>query len=633
MDRQIVYDGQIPQTLDILDTAKFSMIDGAYQDRAFLGTTTVIAGLACTPMSPPSLQVSVGVGSMFALMQTDATAYGKLPADTTHTIVKQGINYDPDVFTITPPNTVGFSQNFLVQATIADQDSDLAVLPYYNVNTPLQPLSGPNNSGATQYTTRRCNCTPALKAGIAATSGTQTTPTPDPGYVGLFVVTVAYGQTAITQANIVQLATAPFFPTLPAVPPDVQQNLWTFAQDVGSVNAYAATIAPPVAALTPGMGVFIRIANTNTAAATFNLNGLGAVAIHRGNGSALSAGDLNAGQIVALAYDGAAWQTVNYFGFTSATTNNNTFVLSIPYAADTGAVNAMVGTFSPAITSLQSGNIVTVKAANVNTGDTTLQCNALAPIHLLENGQVLQPRAITVGEILFLFFDGTNFQKLNPRWPYDGFDESAPPAADLFMAIGDQRNITFSNVTQVPLKTITVEGGVYEMEFVGTISNSQNTDICLWPNVINTAQTGFDWTAIVCSDGDLPNDNPITNPPYIYIIPAVEAAAPPTGPQSTACFFFDLFGGPSQNPADTINDIGPFMIRITCSTSAVAKMCRSWGAVRGGPSLGFTRWYDTTTPWTSLGTLTVRLPEAIYGTIPPVAAATISGMVIIKRLA
>jgi len=92
------------------------------------------------------------------------------------------------------------------------------VLSYYNSANPAQPFSGPSNSGSSNYTQRLCRCSVALKAGAAASTGTQTTPSPDSGYVGLFAITVANGQTQITSSSIAQLATAPFFPALPAVP-------------------------------------------------------------------------------------------------------------------------------------------------------------------------------------------------------------------------------------------------------------------------------------------------------------------------------------------------------------------------------------------------------------------------------
>jgi hypothetical protein len=59
-----------------------------------------------------------------------------------------------------------------------------------------------------------------VKPGAAAPAGTQTTPAVDTGWVGLYVITVNYGQTAINSSNIATLPAAPFLNyKLPALRP------------------------------------------------------------------------------------------------------------------------------------------------------------------------------------------------------------------------------------------------------------------------------------------------------------------------------------------------------------------------------------------------------------------------------
>src|SRR6185437_11236136 len=178
-----------------------------------------------------------------------------------------------------------------------------------------------------------------------------------------------------------------------------------------SNNNFTATATPVPTTLVPGMTIRLRAAGPNTGVATFNLNGLGASAIHRANGSAVQAGDINANMMVELVWDGSAWQIANYFGFSSSTINNNTFTLTIPYAADGGSVNAMTAAFSPALTSLAAGQEVIVKAANTNTGPVTLACNALAAKAVTNaDGSALTASAFVAGEMLWLLYDGTQFQ-------------------------------------------------------------------------------------------------------------------------------------------------------------------------------------------------------------------------------
>lgn len=488
MDRAIVYPAALPQDTDILNTNKFHMLGLAYAMHGILGTNTVVEGLACTPTSPTAdLNVHVAVGSIYSVEPTDGTAYGSLGTDSA-SIVKQGISNSIVTLAITPPGTSGFSQVYLVEAIYNDVDAGSQVLSYFNAANPAAPYSGPANSGSSQFTTRTGVCTIALKAGVAATTGTQTTPSPDAGYTGLFAITVANGATQVTSGNIVQLSTAPFFPTLPAVPADVQNELWTYAVDtsagganvvtssstatssavlnfsggvpsyvatgmkvfdlttVGAItggqtvlsktgtsvtltanvnatvnsgdtiafsnNAIVASISPAPAALVPGLTCAIKMAGTNTGAATLNLNGLGAVNIHRATGANLVAGDLMTSMVADFVYDGAAFQVCNFNGGGSGT--GATTVVSIPYAADTGTVNNIVASFSPAITSLAAGTTIEVKIANTNSSATKITVNSLSAVNVTDRyGNALLQGALNAGEVALMIYDGTEFQVVN----------------------------------------------------------------------------------------------------------------------------------------------------------------------------------------------------------------------------
>ena len=279
MDRVIAYDGALPQTTDVLNAGKFALVGQAYQDLAILGASTVVAGLGCTATSPTAdLHVTVNVGSIYQMDPTDASAYGDLGTDSNN-IMKQGLLQSPVQLTITPPATAGYSQVYLVQAILNDVDAGQMVLSYYNSADETHPFSGPANSGTSNYTIRSCQCVIALKAGTPASTGTQAAPTPDAGYVGLYTITVANGQTQITSTSIAQLASAPFFPTLPSVPSNVLNGSWVYAgQDTGAANAYVITFQPgqPIpAAYVTGMGIKFKALNANTTASTVNVNGLG----------------------------------------------------------------------------------------------------------------------------------------------------------------------------------------------------------------------------------------------------------------------------------------------------------------------------------------------------------------------
>ena len=91
---------------------------------------------------------------------------------------------------------------------------------------------------------------------------------------------------------------------------DVQSGKWSYGAAAGSANALTATLAPALVAYTAGLTLHIKIATTNTGAATINVNGLGAKAIVDRVGSALSSGDLIAGEVVRLTYDGTQFRTI-----------------------------------------------------------------------------------------------------------------------------------------------------------------------------------------------------------------------------------------------------------------------------------------------------------------------------------
>ncbi|MEN2672536.1 hypothetical protein [Herbaspirillum huttiense] len=197
--------------------AQDNMVALAKLSAAVLGTSTQFNGLAVSPTSPASMQVSVAPGEIYMLAALEGTIYGTLAADTTHQIVKQGISLDASLLTLTAPSVAGQSINYLIQATFQETDISVdpttgtspVVLQFYNDSNPTVPYSGPNNSGATSNTFRQGSVVLTAKAGISATTGSQVTPSPDSGYVGIAVVTVANGQTTITSGNITAYASAP----------------------------------------------------------------------------------------------------------------------------------------------------------------------------------------------------------------------------------------------------------------------------------------------------------------------------------------------------------------------------------------------------------------------------------------
>jgi hypothetical protein len=212
MNRQIVYPAQQPRSLDFLTSERATMIGLGHLVRTVLGTGTVVDGLACTQTTVPSMQVTVAPGCITSLGVVDGSAYGGMTADS-NPLVRMGINEAPTSFTLTAPVTSGQSINYLIEAQFAESDTNSTSLTFRDASTGL-PYT------ATQNTTRQQVVSLQVKNGTAATTGSQTTPSVDSGWVGLYVVTVAYGATTVVNANISLYPGAPFLAAkLPALLP------------------------------------------------------------------------------------------------------------------------------------------------------------------------------------------------------------------------------------------------------------------------------------------------------------------------------------------------------------------------------------------------------------------------------
>ncbi len=261
MDRNLVYPGSIPLDTDLLTVNRNAMIALGALAQAILGSGTYVDGLACTPTSPASMSINLGPGSISQLSVVDTLPFGSLPADTADSLVKMGINIAPTTFTLVAPTVSGQAVNFLVQATLQESDTNAVVLPYYNATNPAQPYSGPSNTGVAQNTQRTQRVQLQLKSGAPAASGTQATPPVDSGWVGLYVIAVAYGQTTVTASNIAMLPTAPFLSLkLPTLRPGFGSGCQGF-QSSGNFAVPAGVSTVEVEVWGAGSGSYASVAN------------------------------------------------------------------------------------------------------------------------------------------------------------------------------------------------------------------------------------------------------------------------------------------------------------------------------------------------------------------------------------
>lgn len=93
----------------------------------------------------------------------------------------------------------------------------------------------------------------------------------------------------------------------PAILTDViQDNTMLFAADAQANDTYVITLVPAIDAYVTGQRFTFTAKTLNTGAATLNVNGKGAKPIIKGDATALVTGDILAGQVVEVVYDGTS---------------------------------------------------------------------------------------------------------------------------------------------------------------------------------------------------------------------------------------------------------------------------------------------------------------------------------------
>ena len=80
---------------------------------------------------------------------------------------------------------------------------------------------------------------------------------------------------------------------------------------ITGTNAIAAVATPAITAYAAGATYSFIAANTNTAATTISIDGLAAKSITKNGSVALTAGDIQAGKLMLIEYDGTAFQLLN----------------------------------------------------------------------------------------------------------------------------------------------------------------------------------------------------------------------------------------------------------------------------------------------------------------------------------
>lgn len=313
--RVTVYTNQVPYEADVLRSNSYKMADVSKLAETILGTgignSKLVSGLPCLPIAPPGMQVTVGAGCMYSFENYDNTAYSVLPADTdpNHKLYKQALNFDLVVLDTPAPLVVGNSIIYLVQGAFETLDVNIISRPYFNSADPTSPIF--NNLSDTRVDKILIN----VISGVEGPSPTP--PTPTPGFVPLYYVTVAFGQTSIVTNNITLATGAPFVTeslTQKVSYSDIRSEKYTYFLDTGTTNAIVVTPSPAYANFDSGTTISVRVANTITGACTLSINGITSIPIKTINPAGISdpiAGQIISGGIYTFISDGSVAQLSN----------------------------------------------------------------------------------------------------------------------------------------------------------------------------------------------------------------------------------------------------------------------------------------------------------------------------------
>ncbi len=90
----------------------------------------------------------------------------------------------------------------------------------------------------------------------------------------------------------------------------LNQNNTKISGTATGTDTYVLALTPALTAYAPYQRFDVLFTNANTGASTININGLGAKSILKDASTALASGDISAGRVVTIVYDGTNFQTI-----------------------------------------------------------------------------------------------------------------------------------------------------------------------------------------------------------------------------------------------------------------------------------------------------------------------------------
>jgi len=183
----------------------------------------------------------------------------------------------------------------------------------------------------------------------------------------------------------------------------------------GAANAQTLTLAPIITAYAAGQRYSFLAGFTNTAAATLNINGVGAKNIfNTATGAAIGAGEIVATRAYEVIYDGTQFLLLN-----DVTPIQNGDYIWLGTTG--GTATAMTASATPAITAYKAGQKfrMIIGAGLGSTGSVataaTININGIGAKNIVNNEDSTNPTLGTwvAAALMELVYDGTNFRITN----------------------------------------------------------------------------------------------------------------------------------------------------------------------------------------------------------------------------
>lgn len=199
----------------------------------------------------------------------------------------------------------------------------------------------------------------------------------------------------------------------------VQDGSLVYAVDSGAADAYVISLSPAITAYAAGQKFTFKATNANTGASTLNVNALGVKTIKKHNDQDLAAGDIEAGQIVEVEYDGTNLQMLSQLG------NAPTSGISNVVEDTTPQLGGALDTNGKAINESEGAAVASATTTNIFGGDDG------NTIHITGTTTITDfTDASSVGQWRKLIFDGVLTLT-------HGSGITLPGSANITTAVGD----------------------------------------------------------------------------------------------------------------------------------------------------------------------------------------------------